>query len=94
MSHLAESASRSEAPNWDAVSAWHPEGKACPIPRAALGCDFRPQPPPPAFPQIKPAKIYIPFWQVLETDGEGDLMVVARYGSGASVGLGDGTHDG
>ena len=48
----------------------------------------------PAFPQIKPAKINIPFWKVLEADGEGNLMVVAGYGSGAAVGLGDGAHDG
>lgn len=49
---------------------------------------------PPAFPQIKPDKINIPFWQVLEADGEGDLMVVAGYSSGASVSLGDSAHDG
>ena len=36
----------------------------------------------------------VPFWQVLEADGEGDLMVMAGYGSGAAVGLGDGAHDG
>ncbi len=36
----------------------------------------------------------VPFWQVLEADDEGDLMVVAGYGGGASVGLGDGAHDG
>ena len=36
----------------------------------------------------------VPFWKVLEADGEGDLMVVAGYSSGASMGLGDGTHDG
>ena len=36
----------------------------------------------------------VPFWQVLEADGEGDLMVVAGYGGGTSVGLGDGAHDG
>ena len=48
----------------------------------------------PAFAQIKPAKINIPFWEVLEADGEGDLMVVAGYGSGAAVGLGDSTYDG
>ena len=94
MSHLAESASRSGASNWDEVSAWRPKGKAHPISRSAPGRCFRPQPPPPTFPQIKPAKINIPFWEVLEADGEGDLMVVAGYGGGASVGLGDGAHDG
>ena len=36
----------------------------------------------------------VPFWKALEADGEGDLMVVAGYGGGASVGLGDGAHDG
>ena len=36
----------------------------------------------------------VPIWQVLEADGEGDLMVVAGYSSGAAVGLGDGAHDG
>lgn len=36
----------------------------------------------------------VPFWQVLEADGEGDLMVVAGHGSGATMGLGDGTHHG
>ena len=81
MSLLAESTSRSEASNWDAVSAWRPKGKARPIPRATPRRGFRPQPPPPAFPQIKPAIINIPFWQVLEADGEGDLMVMAGYGS-------------
>ena len=49
----------------------------------------------PAFPQIKPAKINLSlFWQVLEADGEGDLMVVAGYCSGASLGLGDSAYDG
>ena len=94
MSHLAESASRSGASNWDEVSAWRPKGKAHPISRSAPGGCFRPQPPPPTFPQIKPAKINIPFWEVLEADGEGDLMVVAGFGGGASVGLGVGAHDG
>lgn len=36
----------------------------------------------------------VPFWQVLEADGEGDLMIVAGYGSGAAMDLGDGAHDG
>ena len=36
----------------------------------------------------------VPFWQVLEADGEGDLMVVAGYSSGASMGLGDSAYDG
>ena len=57
------------------------------------------QPPSTAFPiGISPDKTYqnkpIPFWQVLEADGEGDLMIVAEYGSGPAVGLGDGPHDG
>ena len=47
---------------------------------------------------ISPDKTFqnkpVPFWQVLEANGESDLMIVAGYGSGASVGLGDGTHDG
>ena len=71
-----------------------PKGKCVPFRGVVPGCSLRPQPPLPTFPQIKPAKINIPFWQVLEADGEGDLMIVAGYGGAPAMGLGDGAHDG
>ena len=90
-----ESVSRSGASNWDAVSAWRPKGKRHPISRAAPRRCLRPWPPPPAFPQIKLVKTNMSlFWQVLEANGKGNLMVVTGYGSGASVGLGNGAHHG
>ena len=87
--------SRSEALNWDAVSAWRPKGKRIPF-RAQHRDAVSVHSLPPI--GISPDKTCqnkpVPFWQVLEADGEGDLMVVAGYSSGASVGLGDSAYDG
>ena len=81
MSHLAESASRSEASNWDVVSAWRLKGKACPISRRRAKTQL---PSTASSSSISPDKTCQKpalFWQVLEADGEGDLMIVFGYGS-------------
>ena len=92
---LEENASRSEADFWDALSAPPLKGKLHPILRLQTGTQF---PPATGIFSVSPDKTCqnkpVPFWQGLEADGEGDLMVVTGYCSGASVGLGDGAHDG
>lgn len=92
---LGETASRSEASNWDAVSARRPKRKVRPTPQRHVGT--YPQPTTSSV-DVSPDKTCqnrpVPFWQVLEADGEGDLMIVAGYGSRAAMGFGDGTHHG
>ena len=36
----------------------------------------------------------VPFWQVLEADGEGNLVAAAAGRSAPAMGLGDGSHHG
>lgn len=92
---LGETASRSEASNWDAVSARRPKRKVRPTPQRHAGT--YPQPTTSSV-DVSPDKNCqnrpVPFWQVLEADGKGNLTIVAKYGSGAAMGLGDGTHNG
>lgn len=87
--------SRSEASNWDAVSARRPKRKVRPTPQRHAGT--HPQPTLSSA-GVSPDRAcqnkLVPFWQVLEADGESDLMIVAGYGSGAAMGLGDGSHHG
>ena len=81
--------------DWDTVSGTSLQGKVRPIPRPQTGT----QPPPTAFPaDVSPDKTCqnkpVPFWQVLEANGEGDLVAVAADRSAPAMGFGDGTHHG
>ena len=72
-----------------------PPGKAHPIPRPQTGT----QPPPTAFSVgVSPDKTCqnkpVPFWQVLEANGEGNLVAAAADRSAPAMGFGDGTHHG
>ena len=69
--------------------------RAHPIPRHQSRMQF---PPTPSSAGISPDKTCqnkpVPFWRVLEADGEGNLVAVAADRSAPAMGLGDGSHHG